>query len=79
MVHIRAIVLKNFKTYKSLELRAGEQAGLHDGFNVLCGVNGAGKSWAGSGRYRKGPQNPHRFVVVLVFLFGLFVVVCWYM
>ena len=37
------------------------------------------RNWAGSGRYRKGPQNPHRIFVVLVFLFGSLVVGCWYM
>ena len=34
--------------------------------------------WAGSGRYRKDPQNPHRIFVVLVSLLAQLVVVCWY-
>ena len=35
-------------------------------------------SWAGSGRYRKEPQNPHRIFVVRVSLLGQLVVVCWH-
>ena len=36
--------------------------------------------WAGSGRYRKDPQNPHRIFILTVFLRALLVevVVCWY-
>ena len=34
--------------------------------------------WAGSGRYRKGPQNPHRIFVLPVSLLFQLVVVCWY-
>ena len=33
---------------------------------------------AGSGRYRKDPQNPHRIFVVRVYLLAQLVVVCWY-
>ena len=34
--------------------------------------------WAGRGRYRKEPQNPHRIFILTVFLFGLLVFVCLY-
>ena len=33
--------------------------------------------WAGSGRYRKEPPNPHRIFVVRVSLLVLLIVVCW--
>ena len=32
--------------------------------------------WAGSGRYRKGPQNPHRIFILTVFLHALLGVSC---
>ena len=35
-------------------------------------------AWAGSGRYRRGIQNPHIIFVVLVFVLALLVFVCWY-
>ena len=34
-------------------------------------------TWAGSGRYRKEPQNPHRIFVVRVSHLAQLVVVCW--
>ena len=36
------------------------------------------ETWAGSGRYRNGPQNPHRIFIVRVSLLAQLVVVCWY-
>ena len=49
-------------------------AELESGFEVMV------MAWAGSGRYRKDPQNnPHRIFILKVFLLALFlVVVCWY-
>ena len=57
----------------------GRDAAANKSLRALAGTGFGVKNWAGSGRYRKDPQNAHRIFDLHDFLFVVLVVVCFYL